>query len=879
MGLGVLLLTGVFSLVDLAATSVILAHGNDWDLLLQQLRDKSVATTGLDFIIFAVVRSSLLIGALIGIIRNPTGGANKIEAAGNYVFSISIAIVLYIFAKLLVYSETQDFLNGYGTMWFWIIFGWSILAFGITIILFGKLSKHKPNTIEVDTNDTNVSEADENTPLLKSAINLPTNESEQQGPSSSDTSTSGYSDNEDNDADDNKKDKEDKKEKKKSFKELVSKVTITKMLSYSKKDVHLIFTAIVFLLGAALAETFIPLFTGRVISGIAIDQDTQKFTKNIIIMSLITIAASICAGCRGGLMSLAIARFNMRIRNHLFESLTKQEIGFFDTTKTGDMLSRLTSDTSTMSDMIGLNCNIFLRSVVKAVGTCVFMFSLSWRLTVVTFMGLPLVLGVSKLYGNYYKKLQTQVQDAYASANEVAEEVVSSMRTVRSFANESGENSRYEEKMLSVYKVQKKQAIAYAGFMWSTEIEVLALVTLTLWYGGHLVLGHLMKSENLISFILYQITLGGSMMQIGSVYTGLMQALGAAEKVFKLIDREPKIELKSGEHKPEQFEGQVSFEDVTFAYPSRPKQAVLKKVSFIAPPGQVTALVGPSGGGKSSCVNLLQHFYECVSGSIKIDGNPVEKYCHKYLHQKISLVGQEPVLYARSIKENIAYGMDDSEYTMEDVVAAARKANAHSFITELTEQYQTETGEKGTQLSGGQKQRVAIARALIRNPRILILDEATSALDTESEYLVQQALQETMKDRTVIVIAHRLSTVESADKIVVIDKGEVVEQGNHAELMKSSGMYYKLVHRQLHTNHSHKKRERSRTGSSASAKPASRSSSVSKSLIIPHDTIMPRSVSISSSVVSEKSALSSSPVSAKSFSSDSEDENSRLGRI
>ncbi|XP_077966777.1 ABC-type oligopeptide transporter ABCB9-like isoform X2 [Styela clava] len=878
MGLGVLLLTGVFSLVDLAATSVILAHGNDWDLLLQQLRDKSVATTGLDFIIFAVVRSSLLIGALIGIIRNPTEGANKIEAAGNYVFSISIAIVLYIFAKLLVYSETQDFLNGYGTMWFWIIFGWSILAFGITIILFGKLSKHIPNTIEVDANDTNVSEADENTPLLKSAINLPTNESEQQGPSSSDTSTSGYSDNEDNDADDNKKDK-DEKEKKKSFKELVSKVTITKMLSYSKKDVHLIFTAIVFLLGAALAETFIPLFTGRVISGIAIDQDTQKFTKNIIIMSLITIAASICAGSRGGLMSLAIARFNMRIRNHLFESLTKQEIGFFDTTKTGDMLSRLTSDTSTMSDMIGLNCNIFLRSVVKAVGTCVFMFSLSWRLTVVTFMGLPLVLGVSKLYGNYYKKLQTQVQDAYASANEVAEEVVSSMRTVRSFANESGENSRYEEKMLSVYKVQKKQAIAYAGFMWSTETFEWIFFVVTLWYGGHLLFNNILSAEHFISIMFYQEELGQIMEELGEVYTGLMQALGAAEKVFKLIDREPEIELKSGEHKPEQFEGQVSFDDVTFAYPSRPKQPVLKKVSFIAPPGQVTALVGPSGGGKSSCVNLLQHFYECVSGSIKIDGNPVEKYCHKYLHQKISLVGQEPVLYARSIKENIAYGMDDSEYAMEDVVAAARKANAHSFITELTEQYQTETGEKGTQLSGGQKQRVAIARALIRNPRILILDEATSALDTESEYLVQQALQETMKDRTVIVIAHRLSTVESADKIVVIDKGEVVEQGNHAELMKSSGMYYKLVHRQLHTKHGHKKRERSRTGSSASAKPASRSSSVSKSLTIAHDTIMPRSVSISSSVVSEKSALSSSPVSAKSFSSDSEDENSRLRRI
>lgn len=273
-----------------------------------------------------------------------------------------------------------------------------------------------------------------------------------------------------------------------------------------------------------------------------------------------------------------------------------------------------------------------------------------------------------------------------------------------------------------------------------------------------------------------------------------MQGVGAAEKVFEYLDRKPE-HPQDGTEAPETCKGLVEFKDITFAYPTRPEMEILKGVSFTLRPGEVTALVGPSGSGKSSCVGLLENFYPPQQGQVLLDGRPVQAYNHDYLHSRIALVGQEPVLFARSVQQNITYGL--TEVPMEAVVQAATKANAHNFITSLTDGYDTGVGEKGTQLSGGQKQRVAIARALIRSPNVLVLDEATSALDAESEHIVQQALNKIMRQHTVLVIAHRLSTVERADNIIVIDRGSVVEQGPHSRLMASRGLYYKLVQRQV----------------------------------------------------------------------------------
>ncbi|XP_068767243.1 ABC-type oligopeptide transporter ABCB9 isoform X2 [Struthio camelus] len=542
--------------------------------------------------------------------------------------------------------------------------------------------------------------------------------------------------------------------------------TIHKLLAYTKPDAFFLGVASFFLLVAALGETFLPYYTGVAIDGIVVQKSMDRFSTAVLVMSL-----------------LAVGR-----------SLVAQEMSFFDENRTGDVISRLTSDTTIVSDLVSQNINIFLRNVVKATGVIIFMFSLSWKLSLVTFMGFPIIMLVSDVYGKYYKKLSKEVQSALAKANNTAEETISAMKTVRSFANEEAEADVYWQKLQQVYKLNRREALAYTYYVWSSGLTLLVVQVSILYYGGHLVISGQMTSGNLISFIIYEFVLGDCMESVGSVYSGLMQGVGAAEKVFEFIDRQPTM-VNDGTLAPDHVDGQVEFRNVTFSYRTRSATQVLQNVSFTLHPGQVTALVGPSGSGKSSCVNILENFYPLQDGQVLLDGHPIATYDHKYLHSVISLVSQEPVLFARSIADNISYGLTSASF--ESVVQAAQKANAHAFITELQDGYHTEAGEKGAQLSGGQKQRVAIARALIRNPPILILDEATSALDAESEHAIQQAIYGDLQNHTVLVIAHRLSTVEKAHNIVVLDKGRVVQQGSHKELMEEGGLYCKLVQRQI----------------------------------------------------------------------------------
>ncbi|WAR01925.1 ABCB9-like protein, partial [Mya arenaria] len=514
-------------------------------------------------------------------------------------------------------------------------------------------------------------------------------------------------------------------------------------------------------------EIFIPFYTGQVVDGIVIDKSQAEFTHAIVTIALISAGSSLAAGIRGWCLFIAVRKINIRIRNSLFTAILRQEIGFFDKVQTGDITSRLTSDTTTMSDGLAVNVNIILRSVIKAGGVLFFMMKLSWQLTIVTLIGLPLIIGISNV-------LAEKVQNSLAEANNVVEEDCSTMRTVRSFANEMGEVQRYADKLAETSKLNMKQGFTYSGYVVCSMWFELGLTVAVLYYGGHLVTSGHLTGGTLISFILYQVQLGNC-----------LNAAGASEKVFEYIDRVPAIHnhgtKQPAEHHHgdqsyqscDQVQGHIEFQDVCFTYPSRPDVQVLKNLSFSVRPGEVIALVGCSGGGKTSCVNLLEHFYEPDSG-------------------QVSLMGQEPVLYARTIEENIRYGLAEHEWTMSSVQEAAEMANAHKFISELKDGYNTQAGEKGVQMSGGQKQRIAIARALLRKPCVLLLDEATSALDAESEFLVQQALYRNMAERTVIVIAHRLSTVERADKIIVIDKGQVMEKGSHQELLQSKGMYANL---------------------------------------------------------------------------------------
>ncbi|XP_004430097.1 PREDICTED: ATP-binding cassette sub-family B member 9 isoform X1 [Ceratotherium simum simum] len=735
--------TLAFMSMDIGMTTAIYVLSHLDRSLLEDIRHFNIFDSVLDLWAACLYRSCLLLGATIGVAKNSALGPRRLRASWTVIALVCLFAGIYTMVKLLLFSEVRKPVRD---PWFWALFVWTYISLAASFLLWWLLSTVRPDAKALEPGAGAEAEAG----------GFP---GEARPPP-----------------------------------EQASGATLQKLLAYTKPDVAFLVAASFFLIVAALGETFLPYYTGRAIDGIVLQKSMEQFSTAVTVMCLLAISSSFAAGIRGGIFTLVFARLNIRLRNRLFRSLVSQEMSFFDENRTGDLISRLTSDTTMVSDLVSQNINIFLRNTVKVTGVVVFMFSLSWQLSLVTFMGFPIIMMVSDIYGKYYKRLSKEVQSALARASNTAEETISAMKTVRSFANEEEETEVYSQKLQQVYKLNRKEAAAYTYYVWGNGLTLLVVQVSILYYGGHLVISGQMTSGNLISFIIYEFVLGDCMESVGSVYSGLMQGVGAAEKVFEFIDRQPTM-VHDGDLAPDHLEGRVDFENVTFTYRTRPHTQVLQNVSFSLSPGKVTALVGPSGSGKSSCVNILENFYPLDGGRVLLDGQPISAYDHKYLHRVISLVSQEPVLFARSITDNISYGLPSVPFEM--VVEAAQKANAHGFIMELQDGYNTETGEKGAQLSGGQKQRVAMARALVRNPPVLILDEATSALDAESEYLIQQAIHGNLQKHTVLIIAHRLSTVERAHLIVVLDKGRVVQQGTHQQLLAQGGLYAKLVQRQM----------------------------------------------------------------------------------
>ncbi|VDM64588.1 unnamed protein product [Angiostrongylus costaricensis] len=545
------------------------------------------------------------------------------------------------------------------------------------------------------------------------------------------------------------------------------------------------------LLCRLLGRVFIPYYTGEVVSAVFGEQASyERLYQTVVIMALL----AVFGGLRGGSFTYAHATIDRQIRNDLFRAVTKQEIGFFDANKTGEICSRLTADCQTMSNTLSLYMNVLTRNLTMLFGSLIFMTTLSWRLSMITLITVPIIFLVNKIFGVWYDKLSEETQNSVAKANDVAEEVLSAIRTVKSFACERYEGQRFLEYLNDTLTIATRKVFVVIGLIWTNELLQMATLTVVLWYGGHLVIQGKIASGLLVSFLLYQFQLGENLRELGEVWNGLMQAVGASRKVFEFVDRVPKVN-NYGKYAPKKIAGRIEFKNVKFSYPIRPDLPIMQDLTFTVEPGQVVALVGPSGGGKSSCIAMLEHFYEPSGGQVLLDGVPIREYDHKYLHTKIALVGQEPVLYARSVTENIGYGLDS--YSEDQVQTSAKLANAHSFIMDTTDGYNTNVGEKGCQMSGGQKQRIAIARAVVRDPVVLLLDEATSALDSESEHLVQEAISKNLKGRTVVIIAHRLSTIENADKIVVINHGYVEQMGTHKELISQDGIYKLLVQRQM----------------------------------------------------------------------------------
>mmetsp|Transcript_13991 Transcript_13991/g.21473 ORF Transcript_13991/g.21473 Transcript_13991/m.21473 type:complete len:1008 (+) Transcript_13991:107-3130(+) len=704
------------------------------------------------------------------------------------------------------------------------------------------------STRSYDYNDNKGGNADNDSSSLLDPLLAP-----QSSPSSGTITTS---DDDDESDEDDCLDVEDEDEEEEEEESSAYKASLYDLLALCKPDLMLMILAFVCLLIAALMQTVIPRLIGNVLDALA-DYDNSEngqhsttmedksdiwnvpgFRSNI---QKLVIAALLCAlfsGLRGGIFTLIGGRVNSRLRLRLMDSLLAQEIGFFDTTKTGDITSRLCSDTTMVGDQVTLNVNVFLRSFVQAIGVLVFMFLVSWRLTMLVLLSVPAITVMSKLYGAFMRKLTKLMQKKLADGNTISEAAISSMPTVRAFGAETAELQEYERYMEMYLKLNARSAVAYVGYMTSITALPLLVNAMVLFYGGLLVLSengedHI-SSGQLVSFFLYLSSLSDAFNSMGNIFSSLTTAIGAADKVFEMVYRKPLrknpaccISSSSGEEEgaftslpttckmlhqgihPNDCAGEVRLNGVDMFYPARPTRKVLDGMTLTAPPGTVCALVGPSGGGKSSIVSLIQHLYEQTRGTVTIDGHDVRDLNHLWLSRHVSVVSQEPTLYARSIKRNIMYGLEgtDAEPSMEEIMEACQLANAASFIENLPDGFETEVGERGVQLSGGQKQRIAIARALVRRPRILLLDEATSALDAESESSVQAAIDSMLKmghdgnggsAMTVVVVAHRLSTIRSADIIYVVSGGRVSESGRHEDLIQNpNGTYANLIHRQM----------------------------------------------------------------------------------
>ena len=547
------------------------------------------------------------------------------------------------------------------------------------------------------------------------------------------------------------------------------------------------------LIGSGMGLAF-PQGIRYIIDG-ALEKGSDSVNQAAIILVVIFFIQSLASSLRHYLFTIAGHEIVTDLRADTYRAIMRQEVGFFDKRKTGELMSRLSSDATVLQNTVSVNISMTARHLVMAVGGTVMLVYMSPTLAgLILLVVPPLSLG-AVYFGKKIGRHSRNVQDALARAGEVAEETISGLRTVRAFSQENHEASRYQREVLNTLSARKRYTAGISLFQGIAGFAGFSGLALVFWYGGGLVVSGAMSIGELTAFVIYAMAVTFSLGALGSLWTDFVGAYGAAERIFEILDRNPSIPLQEGQTL-KQVQGRIQFEDIRFSYPTRPDVVALSQVNLSIEPGEIVALVGPSGGGKSTIVNLLTRFYDPTSGRVCLDGQPLTDLDASWLRDQIGIVPQEPMLFSTSIGENIAYGRH--EFTEAMVQDAARVANAHEFIETFPEGYATEVGERGVRLSGGQKQRIAIARAVLKDPKILILDEATSALDAESEHLVKQALDRLMQNRTTLVIAHRLSTVRDAHRVVVIDNGHIVETGSHDELMqRDQGLYRKLVEHQF----------------------------------------------------------------------------------